>query len=97
MNIRKSIDYRQMYQTIDKVMAKEHPQMQMYCEIGKIVCTRSEKGAAVMASEYIRANHPEVQGFSPRNLRQMRDFYRTYETILFSFPWRWNWDGHRTL
>ena len=79
MNIRKNIDYSQMYQAIDDVMAGKLPQMQLYCAIGRIVCTRSEKGAAVMASEYIRAKHPEVQGFSPRNLRRMRDFYRTYE------------------
>lgn len=32
-----------------------------------------------MASEYIRAKYPQVHGFSPRNLRRMRDFYRTYE------------------
>jgi len=80
MNIRKNIDYSQMYQAIDDVMARKQPQMQLYCSIGRIVCTRSEKGAAVMASEYIRANHPEVRGFSPRNLRRMRDFYRTYES-----------------
>lgn len=79
MNVRKNIDYSQMYRAIDGVIAQNLPQMQMYAAIGNLVCGRSEKGAAVMASEYIRANHPEVQGFSPRNLRRMRDFWRTYE------------------
>lgn len=50
-----------------------------YCEIGKAVCQRSEKGAAVMASEYLNKNYPDVKGSSPRSLRRMRDFYRTYE------------------
>ena len=93
MNIRKNIDYSQMYQAIDEVITRELPQMQLYCTIGRIVCTRSEKGAAVMASEYIKARHPEVHGFSPRNLRRMRDFYRTYEKhpVLLSLAMELGW------
>lgn len=45
MNIRKNIDYSQMYEAIDEVMLQNLPQMQLYCSIGKIVCTRSEKGS----------------------------------------------------
>ena len=36
------------------------------------------KGAAVMAAEYLQENYPESKGFSPRNLRRMREFYRAY-------------------
>ena len=79
MNIRKNIDYSEMYETLDKLMAKQLPQMELYCEIGKAMCRRTEKGAAVMASEYLNKNYPDVKGFSPRSLRRMRDFYRTYE------------------
>lgn len=43
------------------------------------MCRRTEKGAAVMASEYLNNHYPDVKGFSPRSLRRMRDFYRTYE------------------
>lgn len=78
MNVRKRIDYSRMYAAIDDVMAQSLPQMQLYCSIG-VVCTRSEKGAAVMASEYIIANYLDAKGFSSRSLRRMRDFYRTYE------------------
>ena len=53
--------------------------MELYCAIGKAVCQRTEKGAAVMASEYLNERYPDVKGFSPRSLRRMRDFYRTYE------------------
>lgn len=50
-----------------------------YCKIGKTVSQRTEKGAAVAAAEYLTKKFPGVQGFSPRNLRRMRDFYRAYE------------------
>ena len=79
MNIRKNIDYSQMYEALDNVMEKELLQMELYCEIGKAVCRRTEKGAAVMASEYLNKQYPDVKGFSPRSLRRMRDFFRTYE------------------
>ncbi len=79
MNIRKNIDYSEMYEELDKLMEQQLPQMEVYCEIGKAVCQRTEKGAAVMASEYLNKQYPDVKGFSPRSLRRMRDFYRTYE------------------
>ena len=79
MNIRKNIDYSEMYEELDLLMEKELSQMELYCGIGKTVCQRIEKGAAVMASEYLNKHYPDVKGFSPRSLRRMRDFYRTYE------------------
>lgn len=79
MNVRKNIDYSEMFKALDHLMAKDFSQMELYCEIGKAVCRRTEKGAAVMASEYINKNYLDAKGFSPRSLRRMRDFYRTYE------------------
>lgn len=79
MNIRKNIDYSEMYNELDMLMAKELSQIELYYGIGKAVCLRAEKGAAVMASEYLNKKYPNMKGFSPRSLRRMRDFYRTYE------------------
>ena len=79
MNIRKNVDYSEMYEALDNLMARDLPQVELYYEIGKAVCQRSEKGAAVMASEYLNKKYPDAKGFSPRSLRRMRDFYRTYE------------------
>lgn len=79
MNIRKNIDYSEMYISIDKAMERNLPQMELYAAIGKAASARAEKGAAVAAAEYLNANYPDARGFSPRNLRRMRDFYRTYE------------------
>ena len=79
MNIRKPADYSTLFSKLDKLMAEQLPQMELYCEIGRVVSGRSEKGAAVAASEYLQAAYPAAEGFSPRNLRRMRAFYATYE------------------
>ena len=79
MNIRKPTDYVTMFTTLDTLMAAQLPQMELYCEIGRVVSGRAEKGAAVAASEYLQAAYPAAEGFSPRNVRRMRAFYATYE------------------
>lgn len=79
MNIRKNIDYSSLYVGIDRTLTAGFSQMELYLELGRLVSGRPEKGAAVMAAEYIAANYPDRTGFSPRNLRRMRDFYRMYE------------------
>ena len=79
MNIRKPTDYRALFSKMDKLMAEQLPQMELYCEIGRLVSGRAEKGAAVAASEYLQAAYPAAEGFSPRNLRRMRAFYAAYE------------------
>ena len=79
MNTRKPIDYTMMFGSLNALMMAELPQMELYYEIGKLVSARPEKGAAVAASEYLSKTYPDVPGFSPRNLRRMRDFYRTYQ------------------
>lgn len=79
MNIRKPIDYSEMYIVLDELIAADLPQMGLYYGIGKLVSCRIEKGTAVAASEYLSSRYPEQAGFSPRNVRRMRDFYRAYE------------------
>ena len=80
MNIRKAVDYTTMFTALDKLIAADLPQMELYCEVGHLVSGRPEKGAAVAAAEYLSATYPDVTGFSPRNLRRMREFYRAYES-----------------
>ena len=81
MNVRKPIYYTDHYQELDAFVAAELPQMELCCKIGRLVSTRSEKGAAVAAAEYLTRTYPDVSGFSPRNLRRMREFYRAYESV----------------
>lgn len=78
MNIRKPVDYSEMYELLDKALAGMPAQMKLYTLIGQAVSTREEKGAAVAAAEYLQERYPDISGFSPRNLRRMREFYRTY-------------------
>lgn len=79
MNVRKPADYNALFMALDELIAANLPQMELYREVGRLVSGRQEKGAAVAAAEYLHRAYPDVSGFSPRNLRRMRDFYRTYE------------------
>ncbi len=79
MNVRKPVDYSPMFTSLDTLMAANLPQIELYREIGQLVSGRLEKGAAVAAAEYLNNAYPDASGFSPRNLRRMREFYRTYE------------------
>lgn len=79
MNVRKRIDYNTMYAELDEILSEKLPQMEEIHAIGRVICKRPEKGAAVMAAEYLQTNYPDRTGFSPRNVRRMRDFYKVYE------------------
>ena len=79
MNVRKPVDYGTMYRELTAILAQNLPQMDEIFAIGKAISQRLEKGAAVAAAEFLRANFPDRTGFSPRNVRRMRDFYKTYE------------------
>ena len=79
MNVRKPVDYDVMYRELAAILAQNLPQMDETYAIGKTIGQRPEKGAAVAAAAYLQANFPDRTGFSPRNVRRMRDFYRTCE------------------
>ena len=79
MNIKKPVDYSTMYRELTTIPAKNLPQMIEIHAIGKVISQRPEKGAAVAAAEFLQANFHDRTGFSPRNVRRMRDFYKTYE------------------
>ena len=79
MNVRRPVDYGTMYRELTAILAQNLPQMDEIYAIGKTISQRPEKGAAVAAAEFLQANFPDRTGFSPRNVRRMRDFYKTYE------------------
>ena len=79
MNVRKPVDYGTIYRELAAILPQNLPQMDEIYAIGKAVNQRPEKGAAVAAAEYLQANFPDRAGFSPRNVRRMRDFYKVYE------------------
>ena len=79
MNVRKPVDYGTMYRELTAILGQNLPQMIEIYAIGKTISQRPEKGAAVAAAEFSQTNFPDRAGFSPRNVRRMRDFYKTYE------------------
>ena len=79
MNVRKPVDYGTLYRELTAILAQNLPQMDEIHAIGKAISQRPEKGAAVAAAEFLQANFPDHTGFSPRNVRRMRDFYKTYK------------------
>ena len=79
MNVRKPADYSAMYRELTEILARKLPQMDEIYAIGKTISQRPEKGTAVMAAEFLQANFPDRTGISPRNVHQIRDFYKTYE------------------
>ena len=44
MNVRKPVDYSAMFAVLDTLMATDLPQMELHCEIGRLVSGRTEKG-----------------------------------------------------
>lgn len=80
MNVRKPTDYRVLFEALSTLITAGLPQMELYSEIGRLVSFRPEKGAAVAAAEYLQNTYPDSTGFSPRNLRRMRNFFRAYES-----------------
>ena len=63
MNIRKPTDYSAVFSALDQLMASRLSQMELYCEIGRLVAGRAEKGAAVAASEYLQTTYPTDRWF----------------------------------
>ena len=96
---RKDFDYIEMYAMLDKAIASNLTQSKMYLIIGQAVCSREEKGAAVAAAEYLQAKYPDMRGFSPRNLRRMREFFHTYaqEKELLSLAMQISWTQNVTI
>lgn len=54
--------------------------MALYTLIGKCICEQGEKAYVVHLAQTLAEQFPKIKGFSPRNLRRMRDFYRAYES-----------------
>lgn len=51
----------------------------LYSTIGQCICQQGEKAFVAHLAKLLAEQLPQPGGFSMRNLRRMRDFYRTYE------------------
>lgn len=52
--------------------------MELYTLVGRCICRQGEKAFVAHLAEMLSSRFSSLKGFSLRNLRRMRDFYRTY-------------------
>lgn len=73
--------------------------MELYGFIGRCICEQGEKAFVVHLAEILARQIPQSKGFSPRNLRRMRDFYRTYENspLLLKQAQMLNWTQNAVI
>ena len=73
--------------------------MELYSFIGRCICEQGEKAFVVYLAETLAEQLPQIKGFSPRNLRRMRDFYRTYENspLLMKQAQTLNWTQNTVI
>ena len=64
------------YESYDK--PSNQSLMELYTLIGRCICRQGEKAFVAHLAETLAIRFPLLKGFSLRNLRRMRDFYRTY-------------------
>ena len=55
MNVRKAIDYGKLFEAVDRAVSAALPQMELYREIGRLICERPEKGAATAVAEHLQS------------------------------------------
>ncbi|NNJ30568.1 DUF1016 N-terminal domain-containing protein [Lacrimispora defluvii] len=55
--------------------------MELYTLIGRCICRQGEKAFVAHLFETLAIRFPSLKGFSLRNLRRMRDFYRAYANV----------------
>ena len=65
MDVRKSTDYSSMFASLDTLLTTNLSLMKLSYEIGRLISSRAEKGAAAAAAEYLQNVYPAAVGFSP--------------------------------
>ena len=79
MNTPKTADYSNLFIAVDQMLGRKLPQLTLYFQLGKLLDHQPETGAIAAVAKYLAEQHPDLRGFSPRSLRRMRTFYRTYK------------------
>ena len=99
--------YKEIFENIkQEILKSQYKAMQavntemiyMYWNIGKIILDNTEWGNKFIdnLSMDLKREFPDIQGFSSRNLRNMRNFYKEYpdmeilQTLSAKLPWSHN-------
>ncbi len=78
MNTQKMENYSILFTSVDRMLERKIPKLNLYFQLGKLLDRQPETGAVALVAKYVAEQYPDLRGFSPRSLRRMRAFYRTY-------------------
>ena len=79
MNVRKPANYNTMYREVAEILTQNLPQMEETMLLARLSAAARRKARQSQPQSFLQANFPDRTGFSPRNVRRMRDFYKVYE------------------
>ena len=66
MNIRKPTDYTTLFTALDAAVAAQLPQMELYCEIGRVVSGRAKKAPLSRRRNTCKRPILQPRAFSPQ-------------------------------
>lgn len=79
MSTQKAVDYSNLFASVDQTLDRKLPQLTLYFQLGKLLDRQPETGVVTAVAKYLAERYMDMRGFSPRSLRRMRAFYRTYK------------------
>lgn len=88
MNIRKPTDYTAMFAALDKLMAAQLPQMELYCEIGRVVSGRGRKERLLRRRNTCKPPIPQPRASLPAMYAVCARFTQPTRNPLKSCGWR---------
>ncbi len=90
MNIRKPTDYATMFAALDTLMAAQLPQMELYCEIGRLVSgqRRAKKERLSRRRNTCKRPIPQPRAFLPAMCAVCGRFTRPTRKLLKSYGWQ---------
>ena len=88
MNIRKPTDYVTMFTALDTLMAAQLPQMELYCEIGRLVSSRAKKAPLSRRRNTCKRPIPQPMVFLPAMCAGCARFTQPTRNPLKSYGWR---------
>lgn len=82
VNIKTPIDYIAMFATLITLMKKDLSQIELYCEIDRLVSGSPKKDDTGAVVRYLNDKYHGVQGIFPQNQRRIRVLHHAYASDL---------------
>lgn len=88
MNIRKPTDYSILFSELDELIVAQLPQMELYCEIGRLVSSRAKKAPLSRRRNTCKTPIPQLRAFLPAICAVCGRFTQPTRNLLKSCGWR---------